>query len=121
MLLSLGKRKAELDINKKNKTRLVLNQYNKKFIFSLEIVFIVSIFIFYVMYTLFSKNFPGNLDLFSFSSLFVLAGLLRYLQISASKELVMMEDPVELLYKDGFLITCVIFWIFYLMACIYLF
>lgn len=54
-----------------------------------------------------------------YSSLFVLLGLIRYIQIS---ELSLYEgegDPTTLLFKDGFLLATICAWVFYLVLIIY--
>ena len=118
MLLALGKRKAELNLNLNNNTRSSLEIYNKEFLSALELVFLTSTLIFYVMYTFFSETFPGNLSLFSFSSIFVVLGLSRYMFINKSKNLDYMHDPVEILYKDKYILFSVVFWVIYLYLCI---
>ncbi len=119
MLLALGKRKAELHLETTD-TRKSLGSYTKEFIGSLELVFLTNTLVFYVMYTFFSETFPGDLSLFAFSSIFVVAGLSRYLYLTINEQFENLYDPVEILYKDKFILVSVILWVFYLYICVLL-
>ncbi len=118
MLLALGKRKAELHLEIQNNSRKSLDGYNKEFITSMELIFITNTLVYYVLYTFFSESFPGDLSLFAFSSIFVLMGLSRYLYLSINEKFDTFYDPVEILFKDKFIMVSVILWVLYLYLCV---
>ena len=71
-------------------------------------IFITCSLIFYLLYTNFNDNFSGDKYLLYFSSIFVVAGLLRYIQISDDDNQI--EEPTEILYNDKFIILSVFLW-----------
>lgn len=108
MLLALGKRKSEIQKFKSLETRDSLKNYSLLSINSMQTVFISCTLILYLLYINLSDNFMGNRIFLFFSSIFVVAGLLRYIQISFEKN--NYEQPTDILYRDRFIIIVVISW-----------
>ena len=117
MLLALGKRKAEIKSQASTKVRPSLRRYNSEIISQLQIIFVTVTLIFYVMYTLFNQTFPGDRELLFYSSIFVTAGLGRYMMITSSDS--MIEEPTNIVYQDRFILFTVLCWGLYLALCIY--
>ncbi len=117
MLLALGKRRAELNERHDIKQRPSLNNYNEDSLKSLQIIFVGCTFIFYVLYTIFNKLDYSESILFFYSSIFVVAGLSRYLLISNSNS--MIEEPTSIVYQDKFILSCVCLWILYMFLILY--
>lgn len=118
MLLGLGKRKAELiSLDGNVDTRKSLKGYSLQFISSLQTVFSTITITVYILYTVFSETFPGNRSMLLYSSVFVIAGLSRYIQISNSED--MIEEPTNILYKDKFVFATVFLWVLYIGISIY--
>jgi 4-hydroxybenzoate polyprenyltransferase len=108
MLLALGKRKVELKYTSSDITRNSLKGYTIQSINNMQIIFISCTMIFYLLYVNMNTTFTGNFEFLSASSIFVIAGLLRYIQISFSES--MDEQPTDILYKDKFILTSVFLW-----------
>ena len=117
MLLALGKRRAEFNESHDIKQRPSLNNYNEESLKSLQIIFVGCTFIFYVLYTIFNKLDHSENILFFYSSIFVVAGLSRYLLISNSNS--MIEEPTSIVYQDKFILSCVCLWILYMFLILY--
>lgn len=114
MLLGLGKRKGEilLDIEHKNK-RAALDGYNTALIDALQMIFTTVTIVVYIMYTFFNENFAAEKRGWVFySTLFVVLGLMRYLQLSMVFRRT--ENPTEILLKDRFMLFTVLAWVVYL-------
>ncbi len=118
MLLALGKRKAEIVHTDGISSRVSLTAYNIDLINMLQILFVCCTSIFYVMYTLFTTNFPGETGLLFYSSIFVIAGLCRYLQISTSEY--MIEEPTNIVFRDKFILISISLWVLFFMVCIFI-
>ncbi len=114
MLLALGKRKAELKNTDAVSSRSSLAMYNEKIISSMQSIFSSSTLIFYFIYTNLSNMFLGNQTYLQISTLFVVAGLLRYVQISFDED--MIEEPTNILLMDGFILVSVLLWSFSIAA-----
>ena len=107
MLLALGKRRAEFNEIKNTNQRPSLRKYNEESLKNLQIIFVGCTLIFYVLYTIFNKEYYSDNMLFFYSAIFVIAGLSRYLLISNSES--MIEEPTSIVYKDKFILFCVYF------------
>lgn len=116
MLLAVGKRKGELKIKNEALSRPSLKGYTFDFLNHLQGIFTTIVMIFYILYTFFTDNFPGNMDLLLYSSFFVIIGLCRYLQINFSLKSI--DEPTDILYKDKFLLLIVMLWIAYILYCL---
>jgi decaprenyl-phosphate phosphoribosyltransferase len=108
MLLATGKRKQEFLIDKNSSSRPSLAKYNYEFLVASQVIFSTCVICFYTLYTFFNENFSGNQSMLMFSSVLVLLGILRYLQIDFSKESI--DEPTDILYKDRFMLTIVVLW-----------
>jgi len=108
MLLALGKRKVELKYINSDITRDSLKEYSIQSIHSMQAIFISCTMIFYLLYVNMNTTFSGNLEFLHASSIFVIAGLLRYVQISFSENID--EQPTDILYKDKFIMISVFLW-----------
>ena len=109
MLLALGKRKAELQNNNSNNTRDSLQGYSKSSINFMQNIFISCVILLYLLYVNLNTTFIGNKNFLYLSSIFVISGLLRYVQLSFSDNLE--EQPTEILYKDNFILMSVLLWV----------
>lgn len=116
MLLASGKRKGELKIINKDESRPSLKDYTEDFLNHLQGIFSSIVIVFYILYTFLSDSFPGDRDLLLYSSLFVIVGLCRYLQINFSLKSI--DEPTDILYKDKFLLTILISWMIYILFCL---
>lgn len=109
LLLATGKRRYELVFSESISSRPSLSNYSVKFLESAQIIFANLVITFYIMYTFFNENFSGNHILLMYSSGFVLAGILRYLQVNFSQDSI--EEPTDILYLDKFLLSIILLWV----------
>ena len=109
LLLATGKRRHELAFNEAILSRPSLSNYSLKFLESAQTMFANLVITFYVMYTFFNENFSGNHMTLMYSSVFVLGGILRYLQVNFSQNSI--EEPTDILYYDKFLLTIILLWV----------
>ena len=109
LLLATGKRRHELAFNEAILSRPSLSNYSLKFLESAQTMFANLVITFYVMYTFFNENFSGNHMILMYSSVFVLGGILRYLQVNFSQNSI--EEPTDILYYDKFLLTIILLWV----------
>jgi|MDTB01.1.fsa_nt_gb decaprenyl-phosphate phosphoribosyltransferase len=117
MLLALGKRRAELSESTNITQRPSLSKYNEESLKGLQSIFVGCTIIFYVLYTIFSTSHFQQSMLFFYSSVFVIAGLSRYMLVANSES--MIEEPTSIVYQDKFILSCVILWTAYLFLIIY--
>lgn len=115
LVLALGKRRGEIiKLNAQNKTRKVLEEYNEQMLnISLAIVSSITI-ICYIMYTLSPEataifEGQGGVNYLFLSVIFVIMGILRYLQQSLVFNKT--ESPVKFLYTDWFLQLTIVAWV----------
>jgi hypothetical protein len=106
--LATGKRRHELVFSETISSRPSLSNYSLKFLESAQTMFANLVVTFYIMYTFFNENFTGNHILLMYSSGFVLAGILRYMQVNFSQNSI--EEPTDILYLDKFLLTIILLW-----------
>ena len=116
MLLAIGKRKGEFKNKDMNLSRPSLEGYSVNFLNILQGIFVTTIIIFYVLYTYFTETFPGDRSMLMYSSLFVIIGLCRYLQINLSEESI--DEPTDILYQDRFMLLIVSSWVLYIFICL---
>lgn len=109
MMLAIGKRHYER-IHFRNletrKTTLISDGYSENFNQQAILFFSISTFIFYSLYVF--NNFSENY-IFLFTMIFVSFGLLRYLQLFSTNNL--LEEPTQLVYKDMQILTSVCLWV----------
>lgn len=120
LFLALAKRRDDLLIGSSNgKIRKAISQYNLEFINVCLSMFAGIIIVSYILYTLspeIIKKF--NTDWLFLTSIFVIAGVMRYLQI------IFIDNnsgfPTSLLFKDRFILFTLIGWIISFCVIIYL-
>lgn len=121
LFLSFAKRRDDLIIYQKTGQiqRDNIVQYNLEFLNITFGILASVIIVAYIMYTLSSDVISGfgNKNIY-FSTIFVIAGLLRYIQNSTV--LGLSDDPTRILFKDWFLLVCVLAWMLYFAIVIYL-
>jgi len=117
LILALGKRRGELVIMPSN-TRKALQGYTVEFL-NIALTIAISItLVSYIMYSVSAEviqNFGS--DYLYITTLFVLMGLLRYLQQSLVFNKT--ESPTKFLYKDHFVQVMVFLWIISFFVIIY--
>ncbi len=110
LILGLGKRRGEYILQKGNfSSRSVLNQYNLPFIDS-AITFLSAITVVaYLMYTISDEVVEriGSNHIY-FTTLFVVVGMLRYLQLTFVYQ--QTESPTSVLWKDRFIQLVLLAW-----------
>lgn len=101
------------------KSRLLIEQYNLEFIYSGITMIAGVILVSYIMYTV-SEDVITRLhsEHLYFTSIFVIAGILRYLQIALVEK--NSGSPVRILFTDRFIIICVLGWLITFFGIIYL-
>ncbi len=109
MLLALGKRKVELKNSKSNESRVSLKGYSKTIISDMQNIFISCTIIFYILYVNLNTTFGGNKLYLYVSVIFVVAGLLRYVQLNSLE--ILDEEPTDILFKDKFIMIYVMVWV----------
>lgn len=108
MFLILSKRSSELKKSYSTKTRDSLRGYTLSSIKHMQNIFISCTLIFYLLYVNLNQTFSGRIEFLYISSIFVIAGLMRFIQISSLES--ELEDPTNLLYKDKVIMLSVILW-----------
>jgi len=112
LFITLAKRRDDLMrltiINKEN-TRESLNGYNISLADSLIIVLVPIIIVSYILYCTADENITRVGNNLYLTSVFVLFGFMRYLQLIFVKN--MGGDPIGLLYSDSGIQLILLFWI----------
>lgn len=110
LLLALGKRRDDVIIYEKtgNKTRKNIDGYNLIFANAGIIIITAVILVAYIMYTMSEEVIARNGNNLYLTSLFVIIGLLRYLQIIFVDE--NSGSPTKIFFKDHFLHVIIILW-----------
>lgn len=112
LFMAIAKRRDDLMLQMQTGTamRKSIKGYNLDFLNTMLGLFSAIIIVTYIMYTLSPRTYEHlrNYHLY-YTSIFVIAGLMRYLQIS----LVNNEagSPTEILFKDRFIQICIALWI----------
>ena len=115
MLLALEK-KAELSESTNITQRPSLRKYNEESLKSLQSIFVGCTIIFYTYIQYLVLHTINKVCCF-YSSVFVIAGLSRYVLVANSES--MIEEPTSIVYQDKFILSCVILWTAYLFLIIY--
>lgn len=111
LFLALAKRRDDLLVGaSKGSIRKSINQYNLEFINVCLSIFAGVIIVSYILYTLSPEVIEKfNTDWLFLTSIFVIAGIMRYLQI------IYIDNnsgfPTSLLFKDRFILFTVIAWL----------
>jgi 4-hydroxybenzoate polyprenyltransferase len=121
LFIALAKRRDDILIGESSgkEMRKAMSGYNMEFLnVSLAIVTTI-IIVAYLMYTISPEVIRrlGTYRLY-YTSVFVLAGLMRYLQLVYIKQDT--GSPVKILYKDHFIQACIALWILSFYSLIYL-
>lgn len=120
LLLAIGKRKDDVILytNTGVKPRSNTDRYSIEFI-DLSICFLSSIVVVcYIMYTMSVDVISRfNSQSLYITSMFVLSGILRYLQVSIIDK--KSSDPTNILLHDKFIQLCVILWLISFLVIIY--
>lgn len=124
LLLAFLKRKGEIKSlsDDSSKHRKVLGSYTvallDKYIFASATLTIIG----YLFYTIDDSILlkVGN-DYLKFSIVFVLYGVFRFIQLSEIEIYQKEGDPTTLIYKDRALQLSILFWIIYVIMCLYVF
>jgi decaprenyl-phosphate phosphoribosyltransferase len=112
LFMAIAKRRDDLMLQLQTGTemRKSIKGYNLDFLNTMLGLFSAIIIVTYIMYTLSPRTYEHlkNYHLY-YTAIFVIAGLMRYLQIS----LVNNEagSPTEILFKDRFIQICIALWI----------
>ena len=108
LFLSLAKRRNDVLIynNTGSQTRSATEGYNLKFIDSSMSILSSAIIVSYIIYI---TSISHHSEFFYFTTLFVILGVIRYLQISLVEE--KSGDPTSVALKDRFIQITIIFWL----------
>lgn len=118
LFLALAKRRDDLVRDLGVEHRPSLDGYNLKFLDAALVVIVAATFITYVLYTLDTEVISRmGSDKLYFTTPFVLAGLLRYLQLTLIDE--RSGDPTRLVFADRFMVITLILWMTVFMMLIY--
>lgn len=120
LFLAFAKRRDDVVMNERGGevTRRNTKSYNVRFMDAvLSIVAAVTI-VCYILYTV-STEVTERLgtDLAYLSSIFVLAGILRYMQITIVEE--RSGSPTMVVMKDPFVLTCIALWVIFFIVILY--
>ena len=110
LILALSKRRAELNLHGKNvEVRQSLKGYSEGFLDLSLVLFSGVTTVSYIMYCV-SEEVMNRLDsnLVYLTSIFVMLGLMRYLQQIIVKKST--KSPVQMLFSDRFLLVVVVAW-----------
>ena len=111
LLLVLGKRRHDIQIldSTGKSMRKSLNGYNAEFLNAMIIIIVSAIIICYLLYTISDEVTVRNGENLYLTSIFVIIGLFRYLQvIFVFKN---SDSPTELLINDKFLQIDILLWV----------
>lgn len=120
LFLAFAKRRDDLVLMERDKLMLRKNidQYNIAFINQVLGTLSAITIVCYILYTMSPDALSRNNGQYTFvTSIFVIAAMLRYLQISIVME--KSGSPTEILYKDPFIRACVAGWVLSFMIIIY--
>jgi 4-hydroxybenzoate polyprenyltransferase len=120
LFLGFAKRRHELVLlgNESTMHRAVLGQYSTQFLDQLSVVLLSVTIVSYIMFTLESETARTvGSDVLSYSTVFVLFGVLRYLYLVHGKE---GGNPTETLLTDRSLLAAVMLWAVYCGGFIYI-
>lgn len=112
LFLTLAKRRDDLINTNTDGTimRKSSRKYNMVFVNSCLVLFAGVIIVSYIMYTVSAEVVERfNSEWLYATVVFVIAGLMRYLQITFVEEKT--GNPTQILVTDGFIITCILGWI----------
>jgi decaprenyl-phosphate phosphoribosyltransferase len=121
LFMAIAKRRDDimLEIQTGATMRKSIKGYNLEFLNTMLGLFSAIIIVTYIMYTLSPKTYERlqNYHLY-YTSIFVIAGLMRYLQITLVKNEA--GSPTDILFKDRFIQISIILWIISFYMILYL-
>jgi decaprenyl-phosphate phosphoribosyltransferase len=121
LFMALGKRRDDmlLKVSTGNEMRKSINGYNLDFLNTMLGLFGAIIIVAYINYTVAPSTIErlGTYRLY-YSSLFVIAGVMRYLQITFVDK--SSGSPTDILYKDRFIQLTIVLWVLSIFAILYL-
>jgi decaprenyl-phosphate phosphoribosyltransferase len=117
LFMAIGKRRDDILLQQSsgNEMRKSLSGYNLNFLDTMLGLFSAIIIVAYINYTVAPDTIKrlGTYRLY-YSSIFVIAGIMRYLQVVFIKQ--QSGSPTEILYKDRFIQVTIALWV----VCIYI-
>jgi len=120
LFISIAKRRDDMliYINEGKMTRKVIDGYNMEFLNASMVLAATAVIVFYIIYTV-SPEVIGKVhtDKLYFTSVFVVLGVLRYLQIAFVEN--NSGSPTEILLKDKFILFTILGWIVTFVALTY--
>jgi decaprenyl-phosphate phosphoribosyltransferase len=121
LFLSIAKRRDDLilKIETGSDMRKSMTGYNLEFLGTMLAFFSAIIIVSYIMYTVSGQTYVRlRTHRLYYTSVFVIAGILRYLQITFVQK--KSGSPTEILYKDRFIQCTIILWILSIYGILYL-
>ena len=121
LFLSIAKRRDDLLLKMETGTdmRKSISGYNLDFLNTMLALFSAIIIVSYIMYTVSGQTYIRlKTHRLYYTSVFVIAGLLRYLQITFV--LKKSGSPTEILYKDRFIQASLLLWVISIYGILYL-
>lgn len=111
LLLAVGKRRDDvlIFVRTGDKSRKNIDGYNLNFLNSIIVIITAIIILAYIMYTISPEVVERNGDNLYLTSLFVILGLMRYLQIIFVDE--KSGDPTKIFLKDHFIHIVMLLWV----------
>lgn len=120
LFISIAKRRDDMSIfvNEGNITRKVIAGYNMEFLNSAMVLSASAVIVFYIIYTVSPEIIMKvHTDKLYFTSIFVVLGILRYLQIAFVEN--NCGSPTYILIKDKFILFTILGWIVTFVALTY--
>lgn len=120
MFLALAKRRDDvlLSTDSENKTRKNIDGYNLVFIDSSMMIMASIVIVAYILYTISPETATKFHSKYLYlTTLFVIAGIIRYMQITFVEN--KSGSPTNVLIKDKFLQVCILLWLSLFIALIY--
>ena len=121
LFLSIAKRRDDflLKMETGSEMRRSISGYNLDFLNTMLAFFSAIIIVSYIMYTVSGQTYTRlKTHRLYYTSVFVIAGILRYLQITFV--LKKSGSPTEILYKDRFIQCTLLLWVFSIYGILYL-
>ena len=121
LFLSIAKRRDDLLLKMEtgSEMRRSMSGYNLDFLNTMLAFFSAIIIVSYIMYTVSGQTYTRlRTHRLYYTSVFVIAGILRYLQITFVFK--RSGSPTEILYKDRFIQVTLLLWVFSIYGILYL-
>jgi len=121
LFLSIAKRRDDLLLKMEtgSEMRRSMSGYNLDFLNTMLAFFSAIIIVSYIMYTVSGQTYTRlRTHRLYYTSVFVIAGILRYLQITFVFK--KSGSPTEILYKDRFIQVTLLLWVFSIYGILYL-